>query len=50
VIEEAIDAGRVHMQQLHHDQAKNKGVHIEETDILGSSNEEDGQRRTVWTQ
>jgi hypothetical protein len=47
VIVEATDAGRVHIQELHHDQAKNKGVHIEEVDIPSNSNEEDGQRRAV---
>jgi hypothetical protein len=41
VIVEATDAGRVHIQELYHDQARNIGVHIEEVDILGSSNEED---------
>jgi hypothetical protein len=50
VIVEAIDAGRVHIQELYHDQARNIGVHIEEVDIPGSSNEEDGQRRAIWTQ
>jgi hypothetical protein len=50
VIVEAIDASKVHIQELHHDQAKNKGVHIEEVDIPSSNSEEDGQRRVVWTQ
>ncbi|KAE8009278.1 hypothetical protein FH972_005725 [Carpinus fangiana] len=50
VIVEATDASRVHIQELHHDQAKNKGVHIDEADIPGNSNEEDGKRRAVWTQ
>jgi hypothetical protein len=50
VVLEATDADRVHIQELHHDQDKNKGVHIKEADIPGSSNEEDGQRRAVCTQ
>ena len=46
---EASADNRIHIQELQHENGKNKGVRIEEADVLSSSAAKDWQRRPSFT-
>jgi hypothetical protein len=49
VLLEASADNIIHIQELQHENGKNKGVRIKEGDVLGSSAVEDWQRRPSFT-